>query len=298
MLEGAPDEYVLRAEALPQRNNDVDEWLAVWRDRRPHGAPPVVRLLVERVPPLCYPTLLPLYLQDPLVRVFSSWRALRNGVDGIEQWALLPHACGVNAGVLFDALGDGDAPIEVIVHVAHELADSISLLERQPYVVEMEDHGGETYATYRGGNRSSLLVRPFDIRHVHFAFDGDVSFDCVTDKIQLDRHAFEAQRNEVLREMTNWRAPAIDLVRNVLTKLMGSRRDADSDPVVDLVRSGAYDPALNHWNPHELVDRIGADPRIPAGRAELRNMMRSLFPTELARARDLEENARVVRSSR
>jgi hypothetical protein len=290
MIEGSPDDLVLRATRIEERTVDVDEHVALWRAtaRRPDGASRVVRLIEERAPPLCYPTLSPMMLQDPAARVFASSRAIRRGIDGVTQWALAPHAPGVSARALLDTLGEGTAPLDVVIHVASELIGAFALLDEQARGLGVDNfHGEPSWPP----PRKTFLVRPFDLRHVHFAFDGDVMLDVVTDTIRLERPAFELARVELLREAAAWRPRVHHIVALVTERLQGAQKDVGTS--LFAVRHAIYDPLLTHGEGEDATRALLSDERIPAGRAALREMLRALFPEQHRQARDLEESANV-----
>lgn len=289
MIEGSPDDLVLRAQRIEERTVDVDEHVALWRARRPEGASAVLRLMEERAPPLCYPTLSPMMLQDPSSRVFASSRAIRRGIDGVTQWALAPHAPGIDARMFFEALGEGGhAPLDVVVHVASELIGAFAILDEQARGLGVDNfHGAPSWPP----PRKTFLVRPFDLRHVHFAFDGDVTLDVVTDTIRLERPAFELARLELMREAAAWRPRIHHIVAVVVERLQGAQDDAGTSLFV--ARHALFDPVLNGGAGVDATRALTSDARIPAGRAALREMLRALFPEQHRQARDLEESAQV-----
>src|SRR5436190_373873 len=73
--------------------------------------------------------------------------------------------------------------------------------------------------------RSTLLVRPLSLAHVHFAFNGEVTLDVVTDKLQLERPAFEQARQELAREAAEWRPRVHHVINVVVTRLQSTLRD-------------------------------------------------------------------------
>jgi hypothetical protein len=292
VIEGSPDDLVLRASPLfvgrEARTVDVDEHVALWRARRPDGASRILRLLEETAPPLCYPALSPMMLQDASSRVFASSSAIRRGVDGVTQWALAPHAPGVNARALLDALGEGTAPLDVVIHVAAELIGAFAILDEQQRGLGADNLQGQPSWP---PPRKTFLVRPFDLRHVHFAFNGDVTLDVVTDTVRLERPAFELARMELLRASRAWRPTAHHIIAVVVERLQGAQ--ADTGTSLFVARHALFDPVLNEGHGDEATRALTSDSRIPAGRTALREMLRALFPAQHQQARDLEESAHV-----
>lgn len=290
MREGAPDELVERVARIPPRNDDVDEWIAVWRARRPAGAARVVRVLVENAPPRCYTSILPTQAQDPAARTFAPWSAIRTGRDDDGRpWSIAPHQPGVNAAALLDVLGDGTADTALVVHVTNELADALEQLGITGLRLEMYD--GRVMNAF-DDSPSALLVRPVDLRHVTFCFDGSVALDVVTDRVLPERHTFDATHDDLRAEETAGRARAWALTLRVLDGL--GARALEEDAEWRRAHEGVFHALRQLRDGFTHGDRVvalGAHPLAPEGRARLRGMLSTLFPAELRRTLDIEESA-------